>query len=273
MAGSDEHTEERPMSIAAGNLYQGDCLDLMQDIADKSVDMILCDLPYRTTYNRWDSDIPLDKLWKQYTRVIKPSGVIALTAQGLFTAKLILSNESWFRFKFVWVKSKSTNFLNARRQPLRQHEDICIFYRKQPYFQPFVWKGHPYEKGIREFQSTEGYYDFLPAHAESEGERFPTDTLYCKTTESEAGDGRVWHPTQKPVALGRYLILMYTKPNDIVLDNAFGSGSFLVAAAKEGRRYIGIEKNEEGHLYKDKPIDYLQVAQKRLAEVEWRNVT
>lgn len=258
------------MSIAAGNLYQGDCLDLMQEIADESVDMILCDLPYGTTRNRWDSVIPLEELWKQYTRVIKPSGVIALTSQGLFTARLILSNESWFRFKFVWVKSKSTNFLNARRQPLRQHEDICIFYRKQPHYQPFMWKGLPYDKGIRKFQYTGCYNDFLPTHVKSEGERFPTDTLYCKTAESEAGGGRVWHPTQKPVALGRYLILMYTKPNDIVLDNAFGSGSFLVAAAKEGRRYIGIEKNEEVHLFKEKRIDYLQVAQERLDEVKWQ---
>lgn len=126
--------------------------------------------------------------------------------------------------------------------------------------------GDPYDKGVRKAQYTGSYGDFRPVQVKSEGERFPTDTLYCKTAESEAG-GRVWHPTQKPVALGRYLVRMYTKPGDVVLDNAFGSGSFLVAAAMEGRRYIGIEKNEEVHLFKDQRIDYLDVAKLRLDEV------
>lgn len=256
------------MGITLGNVYQGDCLEVMQDIADESVDMILCDLPYGTTRNRRECDIPLDGLWEQYRRVIKPNGAIALNAQGLFTAKLILSNESWYRYKYVWVKSKSTNYLSARHQPLRQHEDICIFYRKQPRCRPIMWKGLSYDKGARKRQYSGSYNDFLPAHVKSEGERIPTDTLYCKTAESEEGGGRVWHPAQKPVALGRYLILMYTSPNEIVLDNAFGSGSYLVAAAIEGRRYIGIERNQEGHLFNEKKIDYLQVARERLAEVE-----
>ncbi len=118
------------MKFLEGDLYQGDCLEVMKDIPDQSVGMILCDLPYGTTQNKWDSVIPLDELWAEYQRIIKPRGVIALTSQGIFTAKLILSNEAWFRYKFVWVKSKSTNFLNVRRQPLRQHEDVCIFYGK-----------------------------------------------------------------------------------------------------------------------------------------------
>ena len=109
-------------------LVQDDCLDVLPQIPDASVDLILCDLPYGTTQNRWDSVIPLDKLWEQYRRIVKPRGVIALTAQGLFTARVILSNEKWFRYKIVWVKSKPTNFLNVNHQPLRQHEDICIFY-------------------------------------------------------------------------------------------------------------------------------------------------
>lgn len=239
----------------------------MQDIPNKSIGMILCDLPYGTTRNKWDSIIPLEQLWKEYRRIIKPDGVIALTSQGIFTARLILSNEEWFRYKFVWVKSKSTNFLNARRQPLRQHEDICIFYGRQPNYRPIMWQAEPYNKGTRKAQYTGSYGDFKPVQVKSDGERFPTDTLYCKTAESEAG-GRVWHPTQKPVALGRYLIRMFTGPNDIVLDNAFGSGSFLVAAAIEQRRYVGIEKNREVHLFKKEKIDYMKVAQERLTEVE-----
>ena len=255
------------MTQPTGQLHQGDCLEVMRGIADGSVDMILCDLPYGTTQNKWDSIIPLDRLWRQYRRVLKPKGVVALTAQGLFTARLMLSNEAWFRYKFVWVKSKPTNFLNARRQPLRQHEDICIFYGRQPEYRPVMWQAEPYDKGRRKAQYTGSYGDFKPVQVKSDGERFPTDALYCKTAESEAG-GRVWHPTQKPVALGRYLIRMFTAPGEVVLDNAFGSGSFLVAAAIEGRRYIGIEKNTEVHLFKEEKIDYLAVARERLAEVE-----
>lgn len=255
------------MKYLGGDIHQGDCLSVMKELGDQSVDMILCDLPYGTTQNKWDSVIPLDELWREYRRVIKPKGVIALSSQGIFTARLILSNEAWFRYKFVWVKSKPTNFLNARRQPLRQHEDICVFYGRQPEYRPVMSKAEPYDKGTRKDQYTGSYGDFSPVHVKSDGERFPTDTLYCKTAESESG-GRVWHPTQKPVALGRYLIRMYTRPGDVVLDNAFGSGSFLVAAALEGRRFIGIERNKETHLFKNEQIDYLEVARQRLEEVE-----
>lgn len=255
------------MKYLGGDIYQGDCLRVMKNLPDMSVDMILCDLPYGTTQNKWDSVIPLEELWKEYRRIIKPKGVIALSSQGVFTARLILSNESWFRYKFVWIKSKPTNFLNARKQPLRQHEDICIFYASQPNYKPVMSKGEPYNKGTRKAQYTGSYGDFKPVVVKSDGERYPTDTLYCKTAESETG-GRVWHPTQKPVALGRYLIRMFTAEGDIVLDNAFGSGSFLVAAALEGRRFIGIEKNEEVHLFKENRIDYIEVARQRLAEVE-----
>lgn len=255
------------MKYLGGDIYQGDCLKIMSRLADASVDMILCDLPYGTTQNKWDSTIPLDKLWAEYKRIISPKGVIALTSQGIFTARLIMSNEEWFKYKFVWVKSKPTNFLNAKRQPLRQHEDICIFYKSQPDYQPVMFKGEPYDKGTRKAQFTGSYGDFSPVQVKSDGERYPTDALYCKTAESESG-GQVWHPTQKPVALGRYLIRMFTSEGDVVLDNAFGSGSFLVSAALEGRKFIGIEKNEEVHLFKDKRIDYIKVAKKRLAQVE-----
>ncbi|WP_315819001.1 site-specific DNA-methyltransferase [Paraflavitalea speifideaquila] len=127
--------------------------------------------------------------------------------------------------------------------------------------------GEPYNKGVRKAQYTGSYGDFKPVQVKSDGERYPTDTLYCKTAESETG-GRVWHPTQKPVALGRYLIRMFTNEGDAVLDNAFGSGSFLVSAALEQRRFIGIEKNEEVHLFKEAQIDYIEVAKQRLSEVE-----
>jgi DNA modification methylase len=251
---------------------QGDCLDIMPDFPDNSIDMILCDLPYGTTQNKWDSVIDLTQLWREYKRIIKKDGVIVLTSQGLFTAKLIMSCEDWFKYKIVWIKSKSTNFLNAKIQPLRKHEDICVFYRQQPTYNPQMIEGESYDKGIRKDQYTGSYGDFKPRHVKSDGWRYPNDIvcyddqpaddyIYCKTAESE---GVVYHPTQKPVELGRYLIRTYTNAGDVVLDNACGSGSFLISALLEGRNFIGIEKNEDVLLHKVFPIDYLEVCNNRI---------
>lgn len=255
-------------------VIQGDCLDVMATMPDNSVDMILCDLPYGTTQNKWDSVIDLNKLWAEYTRIIKDNGAIALTSQGVFTARLILSNEEWFKYKIVWIKSKSTNFLNAKKQPLRKHEDICIFYKKQPTYNPQMTQGESYDKGIRKDQFTGSYGDFKPRHVKSDGQRYPNDVVfyeedsfddcvYFKTAESE---GTVYHPTQKPVELGRYLIKTFTNPGDIVLDNACGSGSFLISALLENRKFIGIEKNEQVMLHKVKPTDYIKVCNDRIQE-------
>ena len=152
-------------------IIQGDCLEVMKDIPDNSIDMIVCDLPYGTTENKWDSIIDLEKLWNEYNRIVKKNGVIALTSQGIFTAKLILSNERDFKYKIVWIKSKSTNFLNAKKQPLRKHEDICIFYKKQPNYNPQMKNGEPYDKGFRKKQLTGSYGDFKSNHVKSKGKR------------------------------------------------------------------------------------------------------
>lgn len=258
----------RPLVLTSKNinnaLFEGDCLDVLDTFPDACIDMVLCDLPYGTTQNKWDSVIDLEKLWQAYHRVVKPNGAIVLTSQGIFTAKLLLSNERFFKYKLAWEKSKPTNFLNAKKQPLRKHEDICVFYRRQPTYNPQMSAGAPYDKGIRKDQLSGSYGDFQPAHVKSGGERYPTDVIYFKTAESE---GRVWHPTQKPVELARYLIRTYTNPGDVVLDNTFGSGSFLVAAALEGRKFCGIEKNENVHLFRKDVIDYFDVAYQRLMEV------
>lgn len=246
-------------------LIEDDCLVAMKRLPAKSIDMILCDLPYGTTQNPWDSVIPLDQLWKEYERIIKDKGAIVLTSQGVFTAKLILSNPKLFKYKLIWIKSKPTNFLNAKKQPLRKHEDICIFYKSQVVYQPQMSMGEPYNKGIRKDQLTGSYGDFSPTEVKSNGSRYPTDVVYFKTAESE---GPVWHPTQKPVELGKYLIRTFTKPGDVILDNAFGSGSFLVAAFLEGRNYIGIEKNKEMRMFKKKRIDYIELAKNRLRGAE-----
>lgn len=242
-------------------VFEGDCLEIMKKIPAKSVDMVLCDLPYGTTQNHWDSVIPLDKLWGEYERIIKDTGTIVLTSQGIFTAKLILSNEKLFKYKIVWEKSKPTNFLNAKKQPLRKHEDICVFYKKPPTYNPQMTMGEPYNKGFRKNQLSGSYGDFSSVEVKSKGERYPTDIVYFKTAESE---GEVHHPTQKPVELGRYLIRTFTNEGDVVLDNTCGSGSFLVSAVLENRRFIGIEKNDESLLFKKANIDLIDVCRTRV---------
>jgi len=265
---------KKDITLYLNKVIQGDCLDVMKTFPEKSIDMILCDLPYGTTRNKWDSVINLNILWKEYERIIKDRGCVALTAQGIFTAKLILSNEKLFKYKIIWIKSKPTNFLNAKIQPLRKHEDICIFYKKQPTYNPQMKNGEPYDKGVRKDQFTGSYGDFRPRHVKSTGERYPNDVvfydeqivddfIYKKTAEAE---GIVFHPTQKPIELGRYLIRTYTNPGDIVLDNACGRGSFLLAAILENRNFIGIEKNEDVLLHKVKPVDYIKICTDRINE-------
>ena len=251
------------------NVFEGDCLEIMKQLPEKSIDMVLCDLPYGTTQNKWDSVIPLGGLWQQYRRIVKDDGAIVLTSQGMFTAELMVSNSKMFRYKWIWEKSKSTNFLNAKKQPLRKHEDVCVFYRKQPVYHPQMIDGLPYDKGIRKNQLSGSYGDFQPVHVHSDGKRYPTDIIYFKTAEIE---GKVFHPTQKPVELGRYFVRTYTNPGDIVLDNTSGSGSFLVAALLEGRNFIGIEKNENVALFKKGDIDYIAVTKQRLRDA-WNSMS
>lgn len=226
----------------------------MKEIPDKSIDMILCDLPYGTTQNKWDSVIPLDELWKQYNRIIKPNGAIVLTSHGIFTAQLMLSQPKQFKYKWIWEKSKATNFLNSKKQPLRKYEEVCVFYRKQPTYNPQMREGEPYNKGFRKNQLTGSYGDFSPVLVKSDGCRYPVDIVYFKTAESE---GEVYHPTQKPVDLLEYLIKTYTNDNMIVLDNCMGSGSTGVACINTNRKFIGIELDEK----------YFNIAKKRIKEV------
>lgn len=264
-AHKQESVSSRILDDLINQVIEGDCLEVMNHIPSNSIDMILCDLPYGTTQNQWDNVIPLDKLWKHYERIIQDNGVIALTAQGLFSAELMLSNPKLFKYKILWVKSKPTNFLNAKKQPLRKHEDVLIFYKQQPNYNPQMTKGEPYNKGFRKDQLTGSYGDFRTVEVKSNGERYPTDVVYFKTAESE---GPVYHPTQKPVELGRYLIRTFTNPGDMVLDNTCGSGSFLVSAVLEGRKFIGIEKNQEVYLFKKERVNYIEVCRERIKEAE-----
>lgn len=243
------------------NVVQGDTIAKMKEIPDNSVDLLLVDLPYSTNQNKWDRVIPLPDLWEQYHRVVKENGAMIFTASGMFTAKLVLSNPKEYKYNYTWIKSKATNFLNAKKQPLRKHEDILVFYQKQPTYNPQMTSGSAYSKGIRKDQITGSYGDFKPVLVKSKGKRYPVDVLYFKTAEAES---KVVHPTQKPVALGRYLIRTFSNPGDVVLDNTSGSGSFLVAALQEGRNFIGIEKNENVALFKKQKVDYIEVTKSRI---------
>lgn len=235
-------------------LYCGDCLDKMNNIEDKSVDMILCDLPYScTARNKWDNIIPFDKLWKQYERVIKDNGAIVLFAQGMFTANLMLSNPKLWRYNLIWQKTQPTGFLNAKRMPLRNHEDICIFYKKLPTYNPQKTTGHKRKVSKAEHKigckNTSDYGEHGLTTYDST-ERYPLSVMtFSKDIQKEA-----LHPTQKPVALCEYLIKTYTNQGDTVLDNCMGSGSTGVACVNTGRNFVGIELDKK----------YFYIAQSRI---------
>jgi len=225
-------------------LFQGDCLEVMKNIEDKSVDMILCDLPYGTTQNKWDSVIDLNLLWEQYERIIKDNGAIVLTAQTPFDKVLGASNLKLLKYEWIWEKSKATGFLNAKKFPLKAHENILVFYKKPHTYNPQKIAGNPYNRGFVKAQNGNGSYSNFDAkeRVNETGDRLPRTVIYFKTAEAE---GKVIHPTQKPVALFEYLIKTYTNEGDLVLDNCAGSGSTGIACLNTKRDFILIEKEPE----------------------------
>jgi site-specific DNA-methyltransferase (adenine-specific) len=221
-------------------LLLGDCLELLPQIADESVDMILCDLPYGTTACSWDSIIPLNKLWEQYHRICKPNAAMVFTAAQPFTTILAASNLQNFRYEWIWEKPQGTNPMNAKVMPLKSHENILIFYRKKPTYNPQMWYSTPYS-GFSSDKSTIGevYGNQQSKHRDNpDGSRYPKTVLKFK---QEKG----LHPTQKPVALMEYLIKTYTNPDEVVLDNTMGSGTTGVACMNTQRKFIGIESDEK----------------------------
>ena len=214
------------MNLNNIELWHGDCLELMKDIPDKSIDMILCDLPYGTTACKWDTIIPFEPLWKQYHRVIKDNGCIALFGQGIFTARLIMSNISTYRYDIIWEKTKAGGFLNAKRMPLQAHENISIFYKKIPSYNPQMVGGKPYiKRAITNGDGNNyGKFDRVGQVHINTGERFPRSVIKVSNDNHKS-----LHPTQKPIELLEYLIKTYTNENETVLDNCMGSGSTGVA--------------------------------------------
>lgn len=238
------------MEIDRNNIYNIDCLDGMKYIKDKTIDMILADLPYGTTKNKWDLIIPFEPLWEQYERIIKDDGAIVLTADSVFTAMLILSNVKLYRYSLVWDKQRGSDFLNANRKPLKSHEDILVFYKHQPTYNKQYWYSTPYKK-TKNSTLSNNYGDRGEAWSESEdGKRNPLSIL------SFSRDASRLHPTQKPVALFEYLIKTYTNEGDLVLDNVMGSGTTAIACINTKRDYIGFELNQE----------YFEITNKRIQE-------
>ena len=227
-------------------IYNEDCLEGMERIPDGSIDMILCDLPYGTTQNKWDSIIPLELLWEQYERVIKDRGAIVLTGQGLFSAELMLSNKKMYRYSLIWDKVLTSGFLNANRMPLRSHEDILVFYKKLPAYNPQKTLGKKnHSKGVEKENENNNYGEFgFVDNSEKLGNmKHPKSII----TFSKPHPSISIHPTQKPVDLFEYLIKTYTNKDETVLDNCMGSGTTAIACLNTDRQYIGFELDETYH--------------------------
>lgn len=220
-------------------LHNGDCLEVMKDIPDKSIDMILCDLPYGITQNSWDYIMPLQPLWEHYQRIIKINGCIALFAQSPFDKILATSNLKIYKYEWIIEKTKATGHLNAKKMPMKSHENILIFYKKKPIYNPQKTTGHPPVHSYIKHTSDGSCYGDTKAGINGGGstERYPRDVIKFKWDTQKSS----FHPTQKPVALCEYLVKTYTNENMTVLDNCMGSGTTGVACLHTNRKFIGIE--------------------------------
>ena len=237
-------------------LIHGDCLEEMKNIPDKSIDMILCDLPYGTTQNKWDSIIPLEPLWEQYKRIIKDNGAIVLFAQTPFDKVLGASNLKMLKYEWIWEKQQGTGFLNAKKMPLKKHENILVFYKKLPIYNPqMIGNEIRTKKRNKNGKTTDNYGKFTYDEQSTYVGRYPTSIL------SFDRDKEKFHPTQKPVALLEYLIKTYTNEGQTVLDNCMGSGSTGVACVNTGRKFIGIEIDKK----------YFDISKQRIEEAKNNN--
>ena len=230
-------------------LLCGDCLELMNDIEDKSIDCIICDLPYGTTKCKWDVVIPFDKLWEQYNRIIKDNGAIILFGTEPFSSELRLSNKSDYKYDIYWVKEKPTNFMQVKKRVGKLTENICVFYKKQCTYNPQMVKYNGKKVTNKPSETNAKFKSIVASNSPTMqikpykdiGYRYPCDILNIRREKL----GSTVHPTQKPVALLEYLIKTYTNENETVLDNCMGSGTTGVACKKLNRRFIGIEKDEK----------------------------
>lgn len=224
------------------SLWHDDCFNIFPQIQDKSVDLILCDLPYGTTACSWDSILPLDQLWNHYKRIIKDNGAIVLTASQPFTWKLCASNPEWFKYEIIWEKPNGTNPLLIKKQPFKVHENILVFYNKQPTYNPQMTYGHDTYGGFEDANKEIGEVyggDLISKHRENiDGSRYPRSVQ--RFPQDRGG-----HPTKKPVFLMEWLILTYSNEGEMVLDNCMGEGSTGIACINFKRKFMGIEKEKK----------------------------
>ena len=236
------------------NLMLGDCLERMKEIPDGSVDMVLADPPYGTTACKWDSIIPLEPMWEQLKRIIKPNGAIVMTASQPFTTKLISSNYEMFKYCWVWNKNRPSNPMLAKKQCLKVHEDICVFYQKFGAYNPqgvYTTDGKP-RGGVKPSKTELGFGKGVTSDYKQTKSGYPKSIITFGTDNTKNV-----HPTQKPVALMEYLIKTYSNEGETVLDFTMGSGTAGVAAKNLNRKFIGIEKDET----------YFKIAQDRIAAI------
>jgi len=227
--------------LEINKIYNMDCLEGMKYIDDKSIDMILCDLPYGTTKCKWDIVIPFEPLWEQYERIIKDNGAIVLFGSQPFTSALVMSNLKLFKYEWIWQKTLATNFMLVKKQPAKKHENILVFYKKQPTYNPQMEIGKPYkDKPRKRTVGIHGNAETIKKAINNEGTRYPSSVQLF----SNGNNGNV-HPTQKPVELCEYLIKTYTNENELVLDNCIGSGTTAIACINTNRNYIGFELDKE----------------------------
>jgi site-specific DNA-methyltransferase (adenine-specific) len=239
--------------VSRSTFYQGDCLVEMDKIADKSVDMILCDLPYGTTSCKWDSVIPFEPLWKQYERVIKPNGAIVLTASQPFTSVLVTSNLKLFRYEWIWDKVQPTGALTVKKMPMKQHENILVFYKSQPIYNRQMTDRKKEDLRVnavrnKNNQKTNFGYEHTGGMIMKYAKDYDPTKVNPKSIliySKQPTRAKNLHPTQKPIALFEYLIKTYTNEGETVLDNCMGSGTTGVACKKLNRHFIGIEKDEK----------------------------
>jgi DNA modification methylase len=255
--------------IELDKIYNEDCLEGMKRIDDATIDCIITDLPYgvlneQSEGGSWDSIIPLEPMWEQFKRVTKPNAAIVLFGSGMFTSELMQSNKAMWRYNLIWDKGWATGHLNANRMPLRQHEDIAVFYRELPTYNPQKFKvpdwAKTHTRGNGPSKTNRCYGNFeMHLPFEVTDEKYPRSIIHIskKTNEEDA-----WHPTQKPVDLLRYLVLTYTNPNDVVLDATIGSGTTAIACIKEHRHFVGFELNKE---YFDRAVKRINDERRQLS--------
>lgn len=235
-------------------IYHGDCIEGMKILPDNSVDMVLTDPPYGTTCNKWDTVVDMDAFWKEIKRVTKKNSAILIFTQMPFTATVIMSNPKMFRYEWICEKANATGFLNARRMPMKCHENVLVFYGKLPVYHPIMEHGKPYRRGLEDKNSSNYNAVKRIRSGTPTGTRFPRDVLKVSW---RSAFGKTLHPTQKPVSLCEYFIKTYSNKGDIILDPFIGSGTTAVAAINTERKYIGFEQDDK----------YFDTAQSRLEKL------